>query len=140
MLGPNPVLEKTMTADGAVTKYRIVKKGSNEDDAAQGSAATDASLGISQHDAVDNEVLRIMLVGISKVEFGGTVAQGDLLTSDANGKAVAVTRHTHSENAAGAYTQSATTGVGSAERAVGIAMSDAVSGDIGTVLIQPSFV
>jgi len=117
MIGPNSILEKEFVADGALTKYRVGKKGTNEDDVSQAAAATDKIHGIIQHDAVDNARVRLMVMGISKVEFGGTIVQGDLLTSDANGKVIATTT--------------------ALNRCIGVAMSDGVLGDIGTVMINP---
>ena len=140
MQGPNSILEKEFVASGAITMSAIVKRGSAEDQAVQASAATDPVYGVAQHDASDGDRVRIMLMGISNVVFGGTVNQGDLLVSDANGKAVAATRHTHTENTASSYAQDATTGAGSAQRTIGVAMCDGVLNDIGTVLLCPSFV
>lgn len=140
MQGPNSILEKEFTANGALSKYTIAKKGTNEDDAAQASAATDPVIGVIQHDAADTTRVRLMLMGISQVVFGGTVTQGDFLVSDTNGNAISATRHTHTENTAGAYAQNATTGAASGQRSIGIAMCNGVSGDVGTVLLQPSFV
>ena len=137
MIGPKSILEMTYVADGAVPEYRIIKKGANEDDAKQGAAATDVLEGVSQHTVIDNADLRVMLIGISKVEYGGTVTQGDELTSDSIGRAIKATRHTHTENTNATYVQNATTGAGSAERIVGIAKADGVIGDIGRVLLVP---
>jgi hypothetical protein len=53
--------------------------------------------------------------GVSKVRYGGNVAIGDRLTSDANGAAVV-----------------ATTG----KQVVGIATAAGVSGDVGSILVQ----
>ena len=137
--GPNALLEKTFLADGSITEYRIVKKGTNEDDVAQAAAATDAMIGVAQHTAGDNERVRVMLAGISKVEYGGNVTQGDLLTADAQGRAIKVTRHTHTENTAASYTQNASTQPATGERVIGVAMADGVAGDIGRVLLYPGY-
>lgn len=58
--------------------------------------------------------------GIAEVEYGGNVTRGDLLTSDANGKAIATTT--------------------AGNRIIGIAMASGVSGDIGLALINPGSV
>lgn len=137
--GPNAILEKAFRADGAITQYRVVKPGTNEDDASQASASTDALMGVAQHDAADNEMVRVMLYGISKVEYGGNVSQGDPLTVDAQGRAIPATRHTHTENTDASYTQNATTQPASGERIIGIAMATGVLGDIGRVLICPGY-
>lgn len=140
MQGVTEILSKEFVADGAVTKYRIVKKGTDEDDLAPATAATEVLMGVAQHDAVDNERLRMMMIGISKVQYGGAVTQGDLLTTDVNGKAVKATRHTHVENTNVTYLQNETTGVGADVRTIGIAMSDGVLDDIGTVFISPGMI
>lgn len=137
--GPNILLTKNFRADSAVTKYRIITKGTAEDDAAQASAATQPLYGIAQETVADNAMVDVALSGISYVEYGGTVTQGDTLTTDASGRAVVATRHTHTENTAAAYTQNATTGAGSSVYTIGIAMANGVLSDIATVLIQPSF-
>lgn len=120
MPGPTSILEKAMRADGAVAEYTIVKKGTAEDDAAKAVAATDKAFGIAQHAAADNERVNVMLMGISKVLYGGTVEQGDLLTSNATGAAIAT--------------------VTASNRIIGVAMAGGVSGDIGAVLINPGSV
>lgn len=140
MQGPNEVLSKIFLADGAVTKYRIVKKGTNEDDVAMASASTNALIGVAAETSADNERVRVDLIGITKVEYGGTVTQGDFLSADASGKAVAVTRHTHTENTAATYTQNATTSAATGGRTIGIAMANGVAGDIGRVLLFPSYI
>ena len=53
--------------------------------------------------------------GIAEVVFGGSVNAGDIVGSDANGKAVAVT----------------------SGRALGVALCGGISGDIGEVRILP---
>ena len=136
----NPLLTKTFKAGGALTKYRIVKFGSDDDSVVQATAATDALMGVvAELDVSSGERGDIHLAGVAQVVYGGTITRGDLLTADSNGKAVKVTRHTHTENTAASYTQNATTGVGSGERIIGVAMVSGVSGDIGSVLIQPAY-
>lgn len=79
-------------AEAAVPRYRIVKPG-----AAGGvvlaTAATDKLLGTAGNEpgASTGEVVDLAVGPLPKVVLGGTVAQGDLLTSDANGKAIATT-------------------------------------------------
>jgi hypothetical protein len=119
MQGPNPILEKEYLADGAVSGNRIVKAGTNDDDVAQGTAATEDFIGVSQHAAADNERVRIMEEGITEVEFGGTAAYNDPLTSDANGKAV-----------------KANPAAGTNNGIIGWSRCSAVSGDIGTAILK----
>lgn len=82
-------LIKTYEADAAIVKYRIVKHGDADGDVAQAAASHDALIGIADRlGAAAADRVEIVRAGIAEVEYGGTVARGDLLTSDANGKAV----------------------------------------------------
>ena len=118
--GPNAILEKNYRADGAVTEYRIVKPGTNEDDVAMATGVSENFIGVAQHTVADNERVRVMEIGISKVEYGGTVAYGDPLTSDANGRAVV-----------------AAPAAGANNSIIGYARAAGVLGDIGRVLLSP---
>ncbi len=119
----NEGYSKTLIAGAAIAKNRIVKFDSTELTAIQAAAATDKSIGVSDLGADSGEAFDVILDGIALVEYGGNVTHGDLLTADANGKAV---------TAAPAATGSA--------RVIGIAMVSGVSGDIGSVLIERSTV
>ncbi len=117
----NPLLIKTKNAEGAITGRRIVKPGVADHSAAQGGASTDALNGINEHlDVAAGGRCDIIKAGIADVEYGGTVAYGDPLTSDATGRAV---------KAAPAAGVNANT-IGKAEIA-------GVVGDFGLVLIAP---
>lgn len=136
----NPGLTKTFVAGGAIAKRRIVAFGAGDGLVVQAQAATDALIGVAADlDAASGARVDVHLSGVVEVEFGGTVTRGALVSADATGKAVAATRHTHSENAAGTYTQDATTGAGSTGRVIGVAMASAVAGDIAGVLLSPNF-
>lgn len=118
----NPGLIKAFDATAAIAKYRIVKHGSNDGEAVQAAAATDALLGVANSlGAASGERVDITLTGACTVEYGGTVTRGALLTSDADGKAVA-----------------AAPAAGVNNRTIGIAMVSGVSGDYGSVLLGPS--
>jgi len=117
----NPMLTKSFVAGAAITKYRIVKFGADDDTVVQGAAATDSLIGVA--DALGAESGRrvdVIMAGAADVEYGGNVTRGALLTSDANGKAVA-----------------AAPAAGSNVRIIGIAMAGGVAGDIGSVLLSP---
>ncbi len=116
----NPILELEKTADGAIAIHRIVKPGSSAQDVAQAAAATDALVGVAQHAAADNERVRVMYVGRVKLEAGGSISDGDLLTSDASGQAVA-----------------AAPGAGTNNRVIAIALEGAASGDLFEALLAP---
>ncbi len=94
----NPMLDLAKTADGAIAIHRIVKPGSAANDVSQAAAATDALTGVAQHAAADNEVVRVAYAGRVKVEAGAAYSDGALLTSDANGKAVAAAPATGTNN------------------------------------------
>lgn len=120
----NEGLQKTLIAGGTVIKNRIVKFGSGDTSVVQAAAATDLLIGVSDSlGAASGEPVDIILDGIALVEYGGNITRGQLLTADADGKAVA---------AAPAATASA--------RIIGVAMLSGVSGDIGSVMIAPGSV
>ncbi len=137
----NPGLIKNFIAGGTIAAYRIGKFGASDTIALQASAATDALIGvcIQPGGAAQGDRVDFVLSGVAEVELGDDVTRGALLTSDADGKAVAVARHTHTENTAGTYGQNATTGAATAGRVIGVAMCSGAAGDIGSVHILPSF-
>ena len=103
-------------ASAAIAAHRIVTAGG-----AQAAAAAAKSIGVSGSRAVaSGETVEVAVAGIAPVEYGGNVALGDLLTSDANGKAVVTATAGH--------------------RIVGAAMVAGVDGDIGEVLLSPGSV
>lgn len=86
---------RSRIAEGAVGAYRIVKPGTAAMSCLQATAATEKLLGTSDELAhVTGEMVDVALDVLPKVVLGGTVAAGDWLTSDANGKAVATTTAT----------------------------------------------
>jgi hypothetical protein len=114
----NPGLIKNYKASGTIGKYLIVKPGASTGLVAVASAATDKIIGVlSEVDAADGERADVIRSGIAPVIYGETIAAGDLLTSDANGKAV-------------------TTSTGNT-RILGIAEVAGVADDIGSVMICP---
>lgn len=79
-------------AEGAVAALLIVKAGTADMSCVVAAAATDKLLGTSDElDHVTGEVVDVAVGAVPKVRLGGTVAAGDALTSDANGKAIATT-------------------------------------------------
>lgn len=118
----NPTLIKEGTAEGAITKYRIVKFGASDGGYVQAAAATDYLAGVysENFDVASGERLGVVKAGIADVEFGGTVTRGQPLTADANGKAVA-----------------AAPAAGSNVRLIGFAEVSAVAGDVGQVWVEP---
>lgn len=107
----NPGLHKTLDAEGDISPYRICAYGTADYAAKQATAATDALMGTSDDlGAQANDRVDVCMGGLPEVEAGGTLAAGDPITSDSEGKAVKAT-------AAG-------------NRIIGFAMTSASSGDI----------
>jgi hypothetical protein len=107
-------------AEAAILAYRIVKPGSTDDFVSTAAASTDKLLGVVEGVApAINERCAVVLEGIADVTFGGTVARGDPLTSDATGRAI-----------------TAAPGAGVNARIIGFARVSAVVGDVGEILIS----
>lgn len=76
----------------AIALSRIVKGTTTDRTVTQSSAAADKHVGVSlQACTAAGDELDIAHDGMVRVQCGGTVAFGDFLTSDANGKAVVAT-------------------------------------------------
>jgi hypothetical protein len=118
----NELLNKNYTAEGAIPAYRLVKFGAADGGILVAAAATDKLIGVNDRIAfaVVGDRGDIVRMGIAEVEYGGTVAAGDLLTSDASGRAIV-----------------AAAAAGSNVRIIGIAEVAGVLGDIGSMLIDP---
>lgn len=120
MLGPNPILEKEVTAKTAVTKYRVVKKDTTEDQVSHATAVADKSYAIAQTSGGIGERVRVTLAGICKAEAGGAFEQGDLLTVDGSARVILAAPLAGVNN-----------------RIIAVAMGNAVLNDIATVLLAP---
>ncbi|MBN2895046.1 MAG: DUF2190 family protein [Campylobacterales bacterium] len=109
----------TFVAGAAIAANTLVKFGSADGEVAQAAAATDGVIGISELGAEGaGDRVDVTLAGIEEVTYGGTVTRGDLLTTDANGRAISAT-------VAGS-------------RIIGYALESGVAGDIVGVMIAPS--
>lgn len=88
----NVGLVKTFIAAATINEYRIIKFGTKDRDALQASAASDKFAGVAGlprgTTALAGEPIDVIKDGIADVTYGGTVAAGDFLTSDAQGRAV----------------------------------------------------
>lgn len=116
----NPLLTKTYTADGEVPQHRIVKATATGK-VAVASAPTNALYGVSDELGADaGERVDVVVIGMADVEYGGPIAAGDQLTSDATGRAVK----------AGA--------AGQTHRVIGTACVAGVTGDIGCAILDRS--
>lgn len=115
----NVGLVKTFIVAGTINEYRIVKFGAQDRDALQASAASDKFAGVAGlprgATAVTGESIDVIKSGVADVTYGGTVAAGDFLTSDAQGRAVVAS-------------------VG--DFIIGVAQVAGIAGDLGGVHIQ----
>lgn len=103
-------------AGSVIAAHRIVKHGDEDGTVVQASAATDGVFGVSDiGEDAEGEHTDIIMSDSAEVEYGGAVTRGDLLTADAEGKAV--------KAAAG-------------NRSIGVALVSGVAGDIGEVMIS----
>lgn len=108
---------KSYRADADVAKHRIVKPGSADGHATIAAAATDALMGVADSlGAKSGQLFDTVCGGYATVQYGGTVARGDPLTSNGSGQAVKAT-------VAGS-------------RLIGFAVVAGASGDFGTVHVQ----
>lgn len=116
-----PGLIKAYDPETAIAAYTIVKFGTTEDQVVEAAAATDKLIGVSSEiDSAVGDRCDVIRSGIAPVLYGGTVAAGDLLTSNANGHAIATTT--------------------ASNRIIGIAEVAGVAGDRGSVLICPGII
>ena len=115
-----PLLTKAFVAEAAISAFRIVKFGTTDDLVTAAAAAADLSIGIVEGVApAAGERCDVVMAGLAEVTAGGAVTRGQLVTADAQGRAVAA--------AAG-------------NRAIGMARASGVAGDVIEVLITPSTV
>lgn len=77
-------------ADLDTKQYFIVRLDTNGK-AVLAAGATGLLIGVLQNEPKSGEGALVRFVGTTKVKAGGTIAIGDYVTSDANGKAVATT-------------------------------------------------
>lgn len=117
----NEGLKKAYSAEAAIGAYRIVKFGAADGGVLVSAAAADKHIGVNDRlaAAVATDRVEVTRSGIAEVEYGGNVAAGDLLTSDASGRAVV-----------------AAPAAGANVRIVGVAEVAGVLGDIGSMQIQ----
>lgn len=118
----NEMLNKNYTAEGVIPAYRLVKFGTADGGVLVAAAATDKVIGVNDRlaFAAIGDRGDVVRVGIAEVEYGGTVAAGDLLMSDASGRAIV-----------------AAAAAGSNVRIVGVAEVAGVLSDIGSMCIEP---
>ena len=116
----NQILVRNFRAEAAIAAFTIVKAGSADGQVLAGAAAADRLTGISTDiPVVTGERCDVILAGVADTLYGGVVARGDLVTSDATGRAV-----------------TAAPAVGVNNRIIGVALVSGVAGDIGQVQIS----
>jgi len=117
-------LTKSYLAEAAISAQRFVKVGANDYGVLVAAAGADKIIGISTEiDAASGERIDVVHDGIADLKLGGTVARGDLLTSDATGQGI-----------------TAAPGAGTNNRIGAMALISGVIGDIIPVkVIQGSF-
>jgi hypothetical protein len=122
MIGQTSGIEKKVNCTAAIAAaYTIGKFGADDDTLSAATASTEELIGVFQH-ATSNadDMVRVMLTGITKLKLGGTVTRGGWITSDANAKGVA-----------------AAPGAGVNASVIGKAMASGVDGDIIPMLLAP---
>lgn len=118
-----PLLTQSYRTAAAVAAYLIVAHGSDARTAAVASAATDPLIGtVGEYGSEAGGMADVVKVGVSEVKLGGTVANGDPLTSDAAGKAI-----------------KAVETAGTSVRIIGFAESDGEADDIIPYFVAPGF-
>lgn len=117
-----PIMRKAYGTEAVVIPYRIVKFGAADGNVVQAAASTDKLIGTSGRlgASASGDRCDVTRAGLDEVEYGGTVAAGDPLTSDASGRAV-----------------TAAPGAGVNAYIIGFAEVSGVVGDIGKVFIAP---
>ena len=116
----NQLLVRNFKAEAAIAAFTIVKAGSADGQVLAGAAATDKLTGVTTDIAAAiNERCDVILAGVADVTYGGAVTRGDLVTSDATGRAV-----------------SAAPAAGANNRIIGVALVSGVAGDLGQVQIS----
>lgn len=116
----NQILVRNFRAEAAIAAFTIVRVGSADGQVLAGAGATDRTIGISTDIAVvTGERCDVILAGAADVTYGGAVTRGDLVTSDATGRAV-----------------TAAPAVGVNNRIIGVALLSGVAGDLGQVQIS----
>lgn len=116
----NNSLAKSYLAEGAISAFTIVKVGANDYGVLSAAAVSDKLIGVATEiDAASGERVDVIHEGIADVKIGGTVARGDLITTNASGQGVA-----------------AAPAAGTNNRVIGVALISGVSGDIIPVMLS----
>lgn len=92
-IGKTSLLEKSLKAKAAVAEEGLIAKFDADDDTvAVASSDTDSLIGVFQSAAAAGKRVNVMLIGVADVKVGAAaVTRGDMITSDADGKAKSTT-------------------------------------------------
>ena len=122
----NHILTTTYTAAGTIDQYTIVTFGGSDNTVVEANGVTDSPVGVayipgvSGTQKVSGDRLEVVLSGVAEIRAGGTITRGALVTSDANGQALA-----------------AAPSAGVNNQVIGKALVSALSGDVFPVLLAP---
>lgn len=118
----NNTLTKSYLAEATIAAFVFVKPGAADYGALAAAAVSDKIFGVTTEiAAASGDRVDVVHEGIVDLKLGGTVARGDLLTSDASGQGVTAAPAAGTNNRIGA-----------------IALISGVSGDIIPALIRLS--
>lgn len=124
MAGRTDGLIKNFRAPAPIAAWTIVKFGASDIDVATAVAAGDASIGVTgELAAAAGERVDVHMSDIADVRYGGNVAAGAPLTSDAQGRAI-----------------TAAPGAGVKMRTIGFALASGVVGDVSPARIIPGLI
>lgn len=113
----NVLLARNFKAEAAIPAFTLVKPGTADGNVLAAAAVADSIIGVTTDiPAALGERADVILAGVADVLYGGTVARGDWLTTDASGRAV---------------TAAPTAGVNN--NVIGRALVSGVLGDVGSV-------
>lgn len=106
---------KTFVSPGAVAGRTLVTFGAADGEVVTATAATDTLIGVAERiGSRDNNRVDVVVGGIADAVAGGNITRGDILTTNASGKAITAS---------------------AGDRVIGIAMVSAVADDHIDVLI-----
>jgi hypothetical protein len=109
-------LIKTFHAPAAVAGYTLVTFAAGVNTVETADNVADPILGLTTSvGSQGNGRCDVIVGGVSEARIGGTVTKGEVLTTDATGRAITATQTT--------------------DRVLGMAMADAVIGDIASILV-----
>ena len=117
-----PMLQKSFSAEAAISPYRLVKLGSADGKVTLATGATDMTIGVcNEVGPAIGERADIIVVGVAFVEAGAAIARGNFVTSDATGRGVVPAPAAGTNN-----------------RCIGVAIDSAsAAGDVIPVLLSP---